>query len=209
MSPFRPLPGIFFFDAWRISPTLAQTLAPTAVQSDEPPLGEPDVEDESPDSSRGSYVQAKQEAVPDKDTYELSYSATVALQAIDAPLRERFHAQSKDGALDLGLLEHVDQIALAYLDVKNDWPWAKVGFNLEKVCSKFEGVMRLIFQEQQLRDPDRSQGVMDNAKFTIFNQFIRFLAGLVTHTVGLGREALETFHRMQNTCSTRNSGADA
>ena len=43
--PLRPLPGMFFFEAWRVCPQMAKDTAATATYSEEPPL-EGDEEEE-------------------------------------------------------------------------------------------------------------------------------------------------------------------
>ena len=92
------------------------------------------------------------------------------------------------------VLEYLDKIALAYMGVKEDWLFAKIGFNLDPVMSRFEGVVRLLHQEQQFRDPSQTRRVLDESRFKVFTQFLRFLANLVTDTdtIGLGRGALHT-----------------
>ena len=91
-------------------------------------------------------------------------------------------------------MEHVEVLEGAFASVKSDWPYAKIGINLEAVVSRFEGVLRLIFLEYHLRDPSGARKAMQDASFQVFVQFIRHLSLLVTHIVALGRRVLTTLY---------------
>ena len=56
--------------------------------------------------------------------------------------------------MELQPLEHIiNALTMALGSVQNDWPFAKIGINLESISARFDGVLRLIFLEQHLRDP--------------------------------------------------------
>ena len=87
--------------------------------------------------------------------------------------------------MELRPLEHIEVLEGAFASVKSDWPFAKIGINLEAVGSRFEGILRLIFLEYHLRDPSVARKAMQDAGFQVFTQFIRHLSLLVTHVVSL------------------------
>ena len=89
-------------------------------------------------------------------------------------------------------MEHIDVLESAFASVKSDWPFAKIGINLETVGAKFEGILRLIFLEYHLRAPGRARKTMQDAGFQVFTQFMRHLSLLVTHIISLGRNVLIT-----------------
>ena len=41
--------------------------------------------------------------------------------------------------MELRPLEHIEVLESAFASVKSDWPFAKIGINLETVGAKFEG----------------------------------------------------------------------
>ena len=47
--------------------------------------------------------------------------------------------------MELRPLEYIEKLESAFASVKYDWPFAKIGVNLETVGAKFEGILRLIF----------------------------------------------------------------
>ena len=95
-------------------------------------------------------------------------------------------------SMELRLLEHIEVLEGAFASVKSDWPYAKIGINLEAAGSRFEGILRLIFLEYYLRDPGSARKTMQD--FEVFTQFIRHLSLLVTLIVGLGRRVLTTLY---------------
>ena len=97
-------------------------------------------------------------------------------------------------SMELHPLEHIDALEGALASVKNDWPFAKIGINLEAVGSRFEGILRLIFLEYHLRDPGIARKAMQDASFQVFTQFIRHLSLLVTHVISLGQRVLTTLY---------------
>lgn len=80
--------------------------------------------------------------VPDKDVYELNWAATIALKEIDEPWRQRFAEQDSKCSTELQQLESIDKLTSAYCGFKGDWPFAKIGCQLDPVCVRFEGVMK-------------------------------------------------------------------
>ena len=97
-------------------------------------------------------------------------------------------------SMELRHLEHIEVLEGAFASVKSDWPFAKIGINLEAVTSRFEGILRLIFLEYHLRDPGIARKTMQDASFQVFTQFIRHLSLLVTHVISLGRTLLITLY---------------
>ena len=95
-------------------------------------------------------------------------------------------------SMELRPLEHIDVLEGALASVRNDWPFAEIGINLEAVGSRFEGILRLIYLEYHLRDPAIARKAMQDASFQLFTQFIRHLALLVTHIISLGQRVLTT-----------------
>ena len=75
--------------------------------------------------------------------------------------------------MELQTKEHIDALTEALGSVQNDWPFAKISINLESISARFEGVLRVIFMEQYLRDPGLARKAMHDACFQVFNQFIR------------------------------------
>ena len=55
-------------------------------------------------------------------------------------------------------------VPIPTLQFKTDWPFAKIGINLEAVGSRFEGILRLIYLEYHLRDPGIARKTMQDAK---------------------------------------------
>ena len=96
--------------------------------------------------------------------------------------------------MELLPLEHMEFLEGSFASVKLDWPFAKIGINLEAVGSRFEGILRLIYLEYHLRDPGIARKTMQDASFHVFTQFIRHLSLLVTHIVSLGQRVLTTLY---------------
>ena len=53
-------------------------------------------------------------------------------------------------------MEYIEVLEGAFASVKSDWPFAKIGINLEQ----WEGILRLIFLEYHLRDPGIARKTM-------------------------------------------------
>ena len=96
-----------------------------------------------------SAPKAAAEAAPDQNVYELSRARTRALIAFDKPLRDRLLGMDKR-SMELRPLEYIEVLEGAFASVKSDWPFAKIGINLEAAGSRFEGILRLIFLEYHL-----------------------------------------------------------
>ena len=96
--------------------------------------------------------------------------------------------------VDLRPLEHMEALEGALASVKNDWPFAKIGINLEAVSARFEGILRLVSLEYHLRDPCLARKAMHDASFHAFTQFIRHLSLLVTHIISHGQKVLTTLY---------------
>ena len=131
------------------------------------------------------------EAAPDQNAYELSRATTRALYAFDKPLRDRLNSMGKR-SMELHPLEHIEVLEGSFASVKTDWPFAKIGINLEAVGSRFEGILQLIYLEYHLRDPGIARKTMQDASFQVFTQFIRHLSLLVAHIISLGQRVLTT-----------------
>ena len=71
-TPFRPLPGMYFFDAWRITPCQAQRIVASDTRSDESPLEQAASEEESSAWVRPTMPKKTAEVAPDQHVYELS-----------------------------------------------------------------------------------------------------------------------------------------
>lgn len=74
--PIRPIPGVFFFDAWRLVPQLASDIAIAAVPSDEPaPWLQADTDESGAKTWRQGTLQRErqhkqQDALQEADEYE-------------------------------------------------------------------------------------------------------------------------------------------
>ena len=184
---------MYFFDAWRITPCQAQRLVATEARSEESPLEQVTSEEEASTWVKPSVPKKTAEASPDQNVYELSRATTRALFAFDKPLRDRLSAMDKR-SMELQSLEHIEVLEGAFASVKSDWPFAKIGINLEAVGSRFEGILRLIYLEYHLRDPAIARKTTQEASFQVFTQFIRHLSLLLTHIISLGRKVLITLY---------------
>ena len=158
-TPFRPLPGMYFFDAWRITPCQAQRLVATDTRSEESSLEQVTNEEDTSAWVKPSMPKKAAEAAPDQNVYELSRATTRALYAFDKPLRDRLSTMDKR-SMELHPLEHIEVLEGSFASVKTDWPFAKIGINLEAVGSRFEGILRLIYLEYHLRDPGIARKTM-------------------------------------------------
>ena len=92
-------------------------------------------------------------------------------------------------SLELRPLEYLGVLEGAFASVKTDWPFAKIGINLEAAGSRFEGILRLVFLEYHLRDPSMARKAMQDASFQVFTQFVRHLSLLVTYVISLGQKS--------------------
>ena len=64
-TPFRPLPGMYFFDAWRITPCQAQRLVATEKRSEESPLEQVTNEEDTSAWVKPPMPKKAAEAAPD------------------------------------------------------------------------------------------------------------------------------------------------
>ena len=192
-TPLRTLPGMYFFDAWRLAPCQAQRIVATDKRSEESPLENVIKEEEAPAWATSSASRKSTEVFSDPNVYELSRATSRALIAFDSPLRDNLIGMNKR-SMELRPLEYIEVLESAFASVKSDWPFAKIGINLETVGAKFEGILRLIFLEYHLRDPGLARKTMQDASFQVFTQFMRHLSLLVTHIISLGRNVLITLY---------------
>ena len=119
VTPFRPLPGMYFFDAWRIAPCQAQRLVATEARSEESPLEQVTGEEEASTWAKTPVSKKTAEVSPDQSVYELSRATTRALHAFDKPLRDRLSAMDKR-SMELQPLEHIEVLEGAFTSVKSD-----------------------------------------------------------------------------------------
>ena len=115
-TPFRPLPGMYFFDAWRITPCQAQRIVASDTRSEESPLEQVASEEESLAGVRPSMQKKAAEVAPDQHVYELSRATTRAFHSFDKPLRDRLSAIDKR-SMELRPLEHIEVLAGAFASV--------------------------------------------------------------------------------------------
>ena len=112
-TPLRPLPGMYFCDAWRINPSLTHSVVAMATRSEESSLEEVGSDDIGEVATKPSAPLAGADAVPDGDVYELNLATTKALRALDGPLREALGSPEDRRSMDLRPLEHIDALTVA------------------------------------------------------------------------------------------------
>ena len=87
-SPVKALPGMHFFDAWRLVPSQAQRIVASEKRSEESPLEQVVKEEEVSAWATASAPTRIADVPTDPQGYELSRSTTRALIDFDTPLRD-------------------------------------------------------------------------------------------------------------------------
>ena len=113
--PMKPLAGIYFFDAWRLYPQMAE-MAPAARPSSEP-LPNLQADGEGPETKsyrkqalEREWQQQRALLSQDAEDYEIHASAQYHLASLDEAWRARLNGNQ---SLRLAELERIDTIALA------------------------------------------------------------------------------------------------
>ena len=192
-TPVKALPGMHFFDAWRLAPSQAQRIVASERRSEESPLEQVVKEEDVSAWATTSAPSGRQDIPTDPQGYELNRSTTRALIDFDTPLRDTLEGVDKR-TIELKHLEHLDRLEGAFSSVKYDWPFAKIGVNLETLGAKFEGILKLIFLEFYLREPGSARQAMQDTSFQVFTQFMRHLSRLATHIISMGQNVLTTLY---------------
>ena len=142
-----------FFDAWRITPTLK--LAPDAQMYGEPQVDDSperdqwDVEAERTVASQMEHYSSRQETPKDQHAFEISKAALDALKDLDEGLRTEL---GDNDAIDVKKEATLNHLGLAIADVTAGGPFAKITFGIQQVCSRYEGLLKLLYAEFYLRD---------------------------------------------------------
>ena len=179
--PIRPLPGIYFFDAWRLQPQMTD-LAPAAMPSSEPlPNLQADGEDPGTRTSRRNAIARErnhQKALlsQDDEDYEILASAQADLSDLDA----KWRLQTRDRpSLFLDEIAEIDTIALALHTATINWPWARLIVHIESIAPRFESLFKLACLEFHLREATLNGPELDHTRYRVYCLFLQFLARLV------------------------------
>ena len=179
--PMRPLPGIYFFDAWRLHPQMTD-LAPAAMPSSEPlPNLQADGEDPGTKTSRRKAIARERNhqqilLSQDEEDYEILASAQTDLADLDAEWRSQIRDRP---SLFLAEIAEIDTIALALHTATINWPWTRLIIHIDSIAPRFESLFKLACLEFHLREVTLNGPDLDQTRYRVYCLFLQFLSRLV------------------------------